>query len=389
MRFPRTIVMITATACLFTVGVRAADVPVEVQRAPQGGLQPQAAIDAEGRVHLIYFMGEAMHGDVRYVRSTNGGATWSKPLTVNGRPGSVIAAGNIRGAHLAMGKGGRPHVAWMGSSKAEPKNGAGGSPMLYTRLNDAGDAFEPERNVMQASDGLDGGGSIAADDKGNVYVAWHAAPVGKPHDEMNRTVFVTRSIDDGVTFAPEVVAAKSGNGACGCCGMRAFADSTGRLHLLYRTAHKIVDRDMHLLTSPDGGESFTDTLVDAWRVGKCPMSLSSIAEGGGQVVMTWEHDGQVLFARRDAKTGRLSKPVAAPGSRADGRKHPVVAVNAAGHLLLAWTQGMGWNKGGDVQWQVYDADDKPLGEMGEAKGVPAWSLVTAWVKPDGAFVVMY
>ena len=35
--------------------------------------------------------------------------------------------------------------------------------MLYTRLNDTGDAFEPQRNVIQKRVGLDGGGSVAAD----------------------------------------------------------------------------------------------------------------------------------------------------------------------------------------------------------------------------------
>jgi hypothetical protein len=35
--------------------------------------------------------------------------------------------------------------------------------MLYTRLNDVSTTFDPERNVMLHSFGLDGGGSIAAD----------------------------------------------------------------------------------------------------------------------------------------------------------------------------------------------------------------------------------
>ena len=41
-------------------------------------------------------------------------------------------------------------------------------------MNDSGTAFETERNVIHAAYGLDGGGSVAADDQANVYVAWHA-----------------------------------------------------------------------------------------------------------------------------------------------------------------------------------------------------------------------
>src|SRR5207253_5758314 len=99
--------------------------------------------------------------DIYYVRSTDSGASFSDPLKVNSHPGSAIAVGNIRGAHLAVGKNGRVHVAWMGSDMAEPKGPSGASPMLYARLTDAGNEFEPERNVMQSATGLDGGGSVA------------------------------------------------------------------------------------------------------------------------------------------------------------------------------------------------------------------------------------
>jgi hypothetical protein len=40
--------------------------------------------------------------------------------------------------------------------------------MLYTRLNDSGQAFEPQRNVLLFAEGLDGGGSVAANNLGNV-----------------------------------------------------------------------------------------------------------------------------------------------------------------------------------------------------------------------------
>jgi hypothetical protein len=45
--------------------------------------------------------------------------------------------------------------------------------MLYARLNDGRTAFEAQRNVMQFAAGLDGGGTVAADSQGRVFVAWH------------------------------------------------------------------------------------------------------------------------------------------------------------------------------------------------------------------------
>src|SRR5216684_695610 len=92
---------------------------VTLMRVPNGGIQPQVSVDAAGTVHMVYYKGDPGHGDLYYVRSRDGGVTFSAPLQVNSQPGSAIAAGNIRGAHIALGKSlgknARVHVAWNGS----------------------------------------------------------------------------------------------------------------------------------------------------------------------------------------------------------------------------------------------------------------------------------
>jgi hypothetical protein len=360
---------------------------VTILRVPAKGIQPQVAVDGKGTVHLVYFGGDPAGGDLFYVRSENGGDTFSRPLRVNSGPGSAVAVGNIRGAHLALGKAGRVHVAWNGSGKAEPKGPDGAAPMLYTRLNDAGTAFEPQRNVIQSAAGLDGGGSVAADEAGNVYVAWHAPAPGRKGED-NRCAWVARSADEGKTFAPEQRANPEATGACGCCGMRAFADGHGAVYLLYRAAREKVHRDMYLLASADQGDHFRSEKVDEWVVSMCPMSSEAFAEGAGGVLAAWETNGQVYWCRVDQASGKRSPAVAAPGG-GGGRKHPVLAVNGAGETLLAWTEGMGWNRGGSVEWRVYDKAGKPTRAAGRADGVPTWSLVTVFARPDGTFAVLY
>src|SRR5438128_3521551 len=143
---------------------------VELVKTPNGGIQPQAAIDARGVLHLVYLKGDPGASDVYYVRREPGQDGWSVPVRVNTRPGSAIAVGTIRGAQLALGRGGRVHVVWNGSGQDDSSRGA---PLLYTRMNDAGTGFERERNLMQFTGSLDGGGPVAADAAGHVYVAWH------------------------------------------------------------------------------------------------------------------------------------------------------------------------------------------------------------------------
>ena len=110
---------------------------VDLVRVPDGGLQPDVAVGGDGRVHMIYFAGEPAHGDVFYTRLDSDGR-FAPAARVNSQPGSVLATGNVRGAHLALG-GGRVHVAWVGSDRAVKTGDV--APMLYTRSDEAGRAL--------------------------------------------------------------------------------------------------------------------------------------------------------------------------------------------------------------------------------------------------------
>lgn len=371
--------------CLLAVGVIQAAEP-RVQNLPNEGLQPQAVVDATGKVHLLTYHGDAGGGDVvyqTYVAKPGGAGEFSKAIPVNRTPGSAIAAGSIRGAHLAVGRNGRVHVAWMGSKKAQPRGPDGQDPLLYTRLNDAGTAFEPERNVIQKEYGLDGGGTIAADEQGNVYAIWHA---GEGRGEAYRRVWMSVSKDEGKTFAREVAIDGDNLGACGCCGIRAAAGG-GQVLVLYRSAENGMNRDMQLLSSTDGGRTFTTKLLSRWAVAQCPMSSASLTRTKDGFLAAWETQGQLSLARIDSR-GKLSNPIkVAQGS--GGRKHPMTAVNDRGETLLVWAEGTGWNRGGKLAWQVFDAKGKASPVRSERDGIRVWSFAAAVTNPDGSFSILH
>src|ERR1051326_769209 len=150
------------------------------------------------------------------------------------------------------------HPAHDASTHSHPTHESpeGKRPLFYARLNDDGTAFEPERNVITYARGLDGGSSVTADPQGNVYVAWHAPQPGNTNGEAGRAVFVARSIDEGKTFARETRATSKPTGACACCWLRAFADSSGVLYILYRAAAENINRDETLLVSRNHGVGF-------------------------------------------------------------------------------------------------------------------------------------
>lgn len=380
--------------CAATVLTAASDRPqhgeISLVRVPQGGIQPQAAVDRAGTLHLLYYAGDPAHGDLFYVKSSDEGRTWSSPLRVNSQASTAVALGTIRGGQIAVGRKGRIHVAWNGSSQAEPKgplnpeSGQFGMPLLYSRLNDSGTAFEPERNLMTHTFGLDGGGTLAADATGHVYVAWHGKTPGAVKGEAGRQVWIARSSDDGKIFSAEQPAGKEPTGACGCCGMAMDVDAQGVVRILYRSATDNVHRDIYLLTSQDHARSFEGEKLHPWELNACPMSSMAFAEAAGHITGAWETGGQVYF---EDLTEKFAVPVSAPGE-SKGHKHPRLATEPDGTTLLVWTEGTGWARGGSLAWQIYDTRGKTVGQKGSAAGVPAWSFGAVVAKPHG-FLILY
>src|SRR4051812_37123413 len=118
------------------------------------------------------------------------------------------------------------------------------------------------------------------------------------------------------------------------------------------------------------------------------MSSMALVQGPSGVVGAWDTDGQIYFARIKPGTTEFAKPVSAPGP-ADECKHPAVALNARGEMILVWTERTGWERGGALAWQLFDESGQSIGEKGRVEsGVPVWGL-PAVVATDTGFTIIH
>lgn len=351
---------------------------MRVEKVPEGGVQPQVAVDGGGRVHLVYLLGEAARGcDVRYTIRRNDLGSWEPSRTVNSEARSAVAMGTIRGARLAVGLGGSVHVVWNG----RPANGKGtNSPLLYARLDPVDTVFSQQADLLAGTEALDGGADISTDGEGRVSIVWHGQR-RTGTGESFRLIFARHSTDDGRTFGPLIALNEKEPGVCACCSLSARILQDGTLGVLFRGASQPDQRGMIWLTQPPSGPASLQRL-DEWKVNACPMSSAAILVMK-QPLLAWENAGRITLARPPFnlnETYSLDLPHA---------RHPALAQNKAGQILVACASDSGWAKAGQIEWRLLDASlKKVITSSATRTDLPVWSFPATFALPDDSFILL-
>lgn len=333
---------------------------VSVIRVPGVSKVAKAQSGPGGTIHLLF---DAANGP-QYVKSEDNGRTFSPPLPVADaaaqKPGLVFS-----GADLAVGKGGRVHVA-LGNNAWKLKLPQNEWSLYYATLSPGARAFSPLRNLNQKpSEGF----SLAADERGAVTAAF-----------LSGKLYVMVSHDDGETFSASAELNPAWD-PCDCCTTSTAYGPDGRLALLYREETNN-ERDMYVvLWDQNGGTQPSRGRVSAtpWKINACPMTYFTISRTDTGYVAAWPTKGQVYFARLD-KDGAVLPPgeIQTPGTT--GLESGLLALSAPdGATLVAWKHN---NRLG---WQVYDAQGHPQGEAGSVASLG--SGAAGVVLPKGRFVL--
>jgi hypothetical protein len=258
------------------------------------GTQPQVAVDPSGNIFVTWGVKPkgAKTGQIYSTVSTDGGQTFSKPVTV---------AAEAPGLALGMRRG--PRIAATAKSlviaaiiQSEPEGKAG--EIVAWHSGDQGKNWKLVRNVNTAADSAEEGlHALAAGPENTFLCVWQDRRSGKMEG------WGAFSKDGGQTWQSDKLIYKSGESAvCPCCYPTAVFDQKGNISVMFRND---IDgnKDMYLTRSTDGGKTFTLPAklgTGSWKLQACPMDGGGIcAAADGSIITAWRRDRKLFFTQGD------------------------------------------------------------------------------------------
>ncbi|MFP5389973.1 MAG: sialidase family protein [Gammaproteobacteria bacterium] len=305
--------------------------PVAVLHAPApieaaGESRPKIAFGPQGDLYLTYTrpLAKPYTGDIRFVRSQDGGRSFSEPVTVQ-RDRGVITH---RFDSLLVDRQGRIHVAWVDKRDGEAARAAGrsyrGAAIYYAVSSDRGASFGTDVKLAEHSCeccrialALDGGG--------NVVGLWRHV------FEPNIRDHALAVLKPGGPAAPQRVSFENWHiDACPHHGPSLAFDGRGRRHQVWFNAAS--DEGGLFYASAAGGDK-----PKPQRIGGPLAEHGEVAVAGDLVAIVWkEFDGSAtrIKARVSSNAGRTwsEADVAATQGASD---HPHL-VTRGGEAWLVW-----------------------------------------------------
>jgi hypothetical protein len=241
------------------------------------GDQPQITVDKNGIIRIVYGEGDKIY----YSFSTDNGKKFSLPTLV----------GEIEGMHLGMTRG--PQLATSRDFSLVTVIDKKGNIHAF-RISHKNGQWEKISDVNDhdgsAPEGLM---SIAADDNNTFYAVW----LDLRENRQNNICLST--LNSGSTWSQNRFVYKSPDGhVCECC-KPSIAAKGNEVSIMFRNWLR-GSRDLYVITSMNGGESFSDAQklgIGTWVLNACPMDGGGLSIGeNGYIHTTWQRDGQIFYA---------------------------------------------------------------------------------------------
>jgi hypothetical protein len=262
---------------------------------------PKVAVSPGGEVYVCWANERAKwKGDIRFARSTDGGKTFSKAITLNSDAGGEPTGHAFQS--VAIDKQGRIYVAWI--DERNKRAGDRGAEIWMSASNDGGKRFSRDRKIL--SDVCECcRTNIQIDGAGHLFLAYRTVPATGP---MYRDIIVARSVDGGKSFTPVRVSRDNWEiNACPVTGPGVCVGSDGRITVIWFTGG---DRQgLYYATSNDRGASYSPSVLleTSQNLGK---HAQAVALPDGRIFIVWDEKAekiQIVRGVLDLAKGTLQK----------------------------------------------------------------------------------
>ncbi|MEX0610517.1 MAG: sialidase family protein [Pirellulales bacterium] len=239
-----TIVVPPALVLALWAGVARSTEPVRAvdEAIVRDARQPQAAIDRDGGIHVVFGSGDSI-----YHAASDDAKAFGPPVKVASE--GKLSLGMRRGPRIAIARGAIVISAIVGA-----RGGGRDGDLLAWRSTDGGKSWSSSTRVNGvAGSAREGLHAMAAGEQGRVYSVWLDLRGGRTE------IFGSGSEDGGASWSQNKRIYRSPSGSvCECCHPSVAFGPHGTLYVMWRNS---IDglRDMFLVKSPDGGATFGQT----------------------------------------------------------------------------------------------------------------------------------
>lgn len=292
--------------------------PVEIRDTlgpiePHGESPPKLSYAPDGGLYSIYAVAKVVPGQrfplsaLRLVKSTDGGKSWSDPVTVTDK--AVWGSHSFHALHVAAN--GTVYVSWLGKPDKDPAAKAKMAAM-------------PAMTDKPATAASAAGGHAAHESSG----AW-----------------IARSEDGGVTWSSPVRV--DGGEACPCCRTSVVSAKNGTLYMAWRHVYPGNIRDVVVSQSSDQGVTWSEPVrvhADDWKFDACPHAGPAMSlDDKGTLHVTWwtgkEGSAGVYYAQSADGAKTFSQPIALGVAQFSRPAHVQLALASNGRVIVAWDDG--------------------------------------------------
>jgi hypothetical protein len=364
----------------WTVAAHAVDATAGVPAislAVPGHANAHPSIAADGDLSVVTWTARANGAaDVYAAVSTDGGATFGRPVRVNTTAGGAVTGGE-RPPRVAIATAGGVRtiaVLWIGAAAAPA-----GPRMLLSRSTDGGRTFAAPLAVSAAkATGIRGWASLAAGRDGAVHATWldgrgsgsaksagthvhhHGAQAGPPAAGTAAAgpprASARQDLYHAVVGADGTIAeSRLATDVCFCCKTATLVPSTalatstlpGDVIVAWRHIYPNSERDIALAVRTARTGIFAPPIrvsADRWQLQACPDDGPALAASGtGRLHVVWPSlaeanaatpEKAIFHARStDGRTFTPRRRLDAPGS---GAAHPQIVAGAGGDAVALW-----------------------------------------------------